>query len=474
MSFRLRLTTLATLAVAVGIAAASVVVYYTARSQLRGDADRDLRARAAVITAIPATGSRPRLATLPWLVISRRVERANPDAPVYIQVNAPRFNLKPQKPLRPLSVPSATSVRRAGEVWRTVNQGGASYRVLALKYGNGVVQIARPLSDINSSLNHLQFVLAMVSLGGIALAALLGLIVARAAVAPLRKLIAAADYVIGTRDLRARIGSRGGRDELARLSDRFDAMLGALEQSALAQRQLVQDASHELRTPIAALRANVELLLSRNKDSSDEREELRPHIERQLERVSSLLTELLELARGEETDVPMGEVRLDQLVGEVVESARIRAQDLTFSAELNPCALYGSKERIERAISNVIDNACKWSPPGSTVDVSVCDCVVEVRDRGPGVASADKDFIFDRFYRSDLARGTPGAGLGLAIVKQVVEAHGGRVSLTEAEGGGAVFRLEFPANGSRAASADSSLVDLPKSEQGLGPAGRRR
>jgi two-component system, OmpR family, sensor histidine kinase MprB len=448
MSFQLRLTALATLAVAIGIAAASVVVYYTARSQLRGDADHDLRARAAVLTAVPPAQRRPGLRSLPWFVISQRVARANPDAPVYIQVNGPGFNLKPHPPLKPLAVPSVKSVQASGELWRTVDQNGSDYRVLALKYGSGVVQIARPLSDVDRSLNHLRFVLAIVTLGGIAFAALLGLIVARAAVAPIRKLVAATDYVIGTRDLAARIGSRG-RDELARLSDRFDQMLAALEQSVDAQRQLVADASHELRTPIAALRANVELLLSRNGDSKAQTEELRPHIERQLERVTSLLAELLELARGEEANLPMSDVRLDELVGDIVEAARIRAPDLTFRTELSPCTVHGSEERVERAVSNVIDNACKWSPPGSVVDVIVRDCAVEVRDRGPGVAAADKEFIFDRFYRSDRARGTPGAGLGLAIVKQVVEAHGGRVSLREGPEGGAIFRLEFLTLGDR-------------------------
>ena len=159
--------------------------------------------------------------------------------------------------------------------------------------------------------------------------------------------------------------------------------------------------------------------------------------------MTTLVAELVELARGEEHELAPKEFRLDEVVRTAVDRAAKRSPDLAFRTQLSPSTVTGMPERVERAVSNMLDNARKWSPPSETVDVSVHEGVVEVRDHGPGIADEDKPLVFNRFYRSESARGTPGAGLGLAIVKQIADAHGGSVSVASAPGGGAILRLQL-------------------------------
>jgi two-component system sensor histidine kinase MprB len=223
----------------------------------------------------------------------------------------------------------------------------------------------------------------------------------------------------------------------------LDELLAHLDASLSAQRQLVADASHELRTPIATLRANVELLADPGKLDADERAELVTDVRDELESMTALVGELVELARGEEPDIAPSEFRLDEVVQTAVNRVARRAPKLSFATRLEPSVISGVPERIERAVSNLLDNARKWSPEGETVDVAVSDGVVEIRDRGPGIAEEDLPLVFNRFYRSATARGMPGAGLGLAIVKQIADAHGGSVTAERAPGGGSVLRLRL-------------------------------
>jgi two-component system sensor histidine kinase MprB len=442
VSFRLRLTLLTAAAVAVGIVVAAFVVYFTAERQLRNDADRDLRSRAAVLTAV-LPSQRPRLRLVQWKAIATKVQRSNPGQPdVYLQVKAPSLTVGSTSALGTLPPVSAASVERAGQVWRTIRRNGVDFRVLALPFAGGVVQIARPLTDVDRSLHHLRVLLLWVALGGIGFAALLGALVSRAAVGPLRRLVAATDRVIATGDLGERIG-RHSRDEVGRLSARFDEMLATLERSILAQRQLVADASHELRTPLASVRANLELLLADRSLDGAAREELVADVHEELEALTSIMAELLDLAHGEEPNVPPQTFRLDETVEAAVARVGRRAPDLNFRLDLRPTVIEAVPERVDRAVSNLLDNARKWTPAGGTVSVSVRDGAVVIQDSGPGVADEDRPLIFERFYRASSARGTPGAGLGLAIVQQIAEASGGSISVENAEHGGAVFTLQL-------------------------------
>jgi len=235
-----------------------------------------------------------------------------------------------------------------------------------------------------------------------------------------------------------------GSDELSRLAASFNTMLGVLEASLSTQRQLVADASHELRTPLTSIRTNIEVMSRSDGLSIEERRELLKDVIAQLEDLSVLVGDLVELARGSEPKLEPEDVRLDEVVERAVDVARRRSPGVLFTASLEPTMVRGVPSRLERAVGNLLDNGAKWSPPEQKVEVTLRGGELWVRDHGPGIDEADLPFVFDRFYRSPSARGLPGSGLGLAIVRQVAESHGGRVSAEPAPGGGALFRLSLP------------------------------
>jgi two-component system, OmpR family, sensor histidine kinase MprB len=316
-------------------------------------------------------------------------------------------------------------------------------RVLTFPYQRGVaLQVLRPLTDTDEVLDRVKWFLVLIAATGILLAAGLGLIVSRAAIAPVTRLRRATERVTDTGDLSERIDATG-EDELSRLAGSFNAMLGALEESTNAQRQLVADASHELRTPLTSLRTNFEVLMSDRELDPDERRRLLDDVVEQIGEMTALIAELIELARGDQLPGEPEEVRLDLLAAGAVERVRRDRPGVTFNTELRESVVRGVPASLERAIGNVLDNAAKWSPPGAEVDVSVEDGTVTVRDQGPGIAEEDLPHVFDRFYRSSSARTLPGSGLGLAIVRQVAEAHGGSVVAERAEGGGTLITLRL-------------------------------
>ncbi|MGZ8695676.1 MAG: sensor histidine kinase, partial [Gaiellaceae bacterium] len=282
--------------------------------------------------------------------------------------------------------------------------------------------------------------LLLAGLAGIGLAAVLGLLVSGAALAPIRRLTRATETVTETGDLSQRIEVHG-RDELSLLAQRFNSMLEALEESTRAQRQLVADASHELRTPLTSLRTNIEVLARDRPLPPGERERLIADVLEQLGEMTALISELIELARGEQHVQEPEDVRLDLVTEAAVERARRNRPSVVFEADLHESPMRGVPSTLERAIGNLLDNAAKWSPPGGTVEVTVRDGEVRVRDHGPGIDPEDIPYVFDRFYRAKSARGMSGSGLGLAIVRQVAVQHGGQVWAEAAEGGGTVMHL---------------------------------
>jgi len=473
MTFRRRLVLVAASAVAVSVALASAIVYVVVRGELRGRVDAQLRRQAPAVfvqrgEALDRGGvARAFGRTLPPVFDGRLLGSA--PAPAALE-RAIRRRLN--TPTGPLGLPSARFqlVDAAGHTFppgagalpvtrdvRAVAAGThrafftdatvASHHV-RLYTTPGVqrgvaVEAARPLDDVDRTLGRLALVLVAVSVGGILIAALLGRVVARAAVKPMRRLTLAAQHVAETHDLTRRIEEQGG-DEISSLAHSFNVMLEALESSLHVQRQLVADASHELRTPLTSIRANVEVLARADAMPADERARLVSDIIAQLEELSGLVTDLVELARDEERRDEIVDVRLDALASEAVEQAGRRPGAPRFEAVLEPCVVRGSPARLARAIANLLDNAAKWSPADGVVDVTLRDGELAVRDRGPGIDASDRPHVFDRFYRSARARGQPGSGLGLAIVRQVAEAHGGRASAENAPGGGALMRLALP------------------------------
>jgi two-component system, OmpR family, sensor histidine kinase MprB len=286
---------------------------------------------------------------------------------------------------------------------------------------------ARSLTEVDNALNRLGWSLAITCLAGIALAALAGAVVARGALQPVRRLTVTAERITDTHDLGERIETEGD-DELSRLGSSFNAMLDSLDSAISSQRQLVSDASHELRTPLTSLRTNIDLLRQGVQLSERDRDRLLRDIGTELEELTTLVTNLVDLARGSQRDLHLSKVRLDDVAEVVVRRAEARFPGLEIGLEVEATTVWGDPEALERAIWNLVENAAKWSNGTGRVDLTVA-------------GGADRPFIFDRFYRSEAARGRPGSGLGLAIVRQIAESHGGRVDVEDAEGGGACFRL---------------------------------
>ena len=303
----------------------------------------------------------------------------------------------------------------------------------------GSLQLARSLESTDDVLAQLRWVLLGLVLGGIALAAALGRLAARHLVAPVVRVTEAARHIAETEDLGKRIEVTS-QDEVGELAARFNAMLDTLEGSIAAQRQLVADASHELRTPVTSLRTNIEVL-AENRLEPAERARLVADVQAQSEELSALVADLIELARGDQPSPVHEDVRLDALVAEAVERARRHAPGVRFETALEPAVVDGVPDRLARAVNNLLDNAARH---GRTVVVAVDPSGLRVRDDGGGISPEDLPHIFDRFYRGADARGRPGTGLGLAIVRQVAEQHGGSVSAANVDGG-ASFELRLPA-----------------------------
>jgi|CZKG01.1.fsa_nt_gi two-component system sensor histidine kinase MprB len=329
---------------------------------------------------------------------------------------------------------------------------GIHLRVFAEPFGSErAVQLALPLTEVDSLLSRLRLILVLLDIGGIALAALLGRLVAGAAVQPIKRLTETTEHVAVTRDLSRRIEGVG-EDEIGRLAGSFNTMLDALERSVSAldasvhaQRQLVADASHELRTPVTSLRTNIEILQQQGSFMSQgEQQGLLADVVEQIEELTLVINDLIDLARGEEPREDLEEVRLDLLVDEVVQRARRHAPATPLLLDGEPTIVTGVPARLERAVSNLIDNAIKYSPPEEPVEIRLAGTHLTVRDHGPGISAEDLPHIFDRFYRGAEARGRPGSGLGLAIVRQVAGQQGGSIAAEPAPGGGTLMRLHLP------------------------------
>jgi two-component system sensor histidine kinase MprB len=444
VSFRLRLTVLASLAVAVAIVGASVVVYYTDRHELFSQVDSDLSSSLAIPrlnAAVSGTaGDLTRVGGGATVRQSGVIGGPRSVSAAEFRVVLPRSSTAVQVQVRKREPRGSSGTPRSTFITTSVE--GVPTRMLSISSRNQVVTISRSLLDVDHNLSRLKWLLVFISLGGVGAAAILGAFVSGRAVAPLRHLTETTERIVETGDLGQRTGQRG-RDEISRLSSRLDELFASLEASLSTQRQLVADASHELRTPIATLRANIGLLAHPGTLDLEERSELIEDVEEELESMTSLVAELVELARGEEAEVAPTEFRLDEVVKEAVDRAARRAPGVSFRTRLEPSMITGVPERVDRAVANLLDNARKWSPPMETVDVVVHDGLVEVRDRGPGIAADDAPLVFNRFYRAKAARGMPGAGLGLSIVKQIADAHGGSVSIDQAADGGAILRLQL-------------------------------
>jgi two-component system sensor histidine kinase MprB len=439
----------AAIAVAIAVVLVAVISYFVVRDQLRGAVDGALKAQAAAVQQHPDLNS-----LLPGIPPS-----AGGPAP-YAQILLADGSVIPIEGNVTLPVtPNDTTVAagNAPPYLNDVQVGGSHLRVITfwipvpVRGEPAAIQLARPLNSVDHVLAIMRLVLFLVCLGGIALAAVLGRLAANRVLAPLADVAATAQHVSETEDLSSRIHVQSD-DEVGQLATRFNAMIerlqgsrDQLDESVRAQRQLVADASHELRTPITSLRTNIELLLEHGDLDPEERRRILADVVEQTEELGALISDLIELSRGDFPDDSYEDLRLDQLVRESVHRAERNFPQIAFWATLAPMVVEGNPDRLSRAVNNLLDNAARHSQPRGVVEVTLDGGGVRVRDHGPGVAQSDLPYVFDRFYRGAGARGRHGSGLGLSIVRQVAEQHRGSVSVENAPDGGAVFTLALPA-----------------------------
>jgi two-component system, OmpR family, sensor histidine kinase MprB len=448
VTLRARIAAAAGVAVALAVIAAAVAVYVGVRGQLRGEVDESLRERTAAVAGFGEPDFlRPGMREGPPMFLRPPPEPFG-GAEGYAQIVLPdgRAVSGPGGETQLPVDERAREIATEGSGTHLADQSvdGVHLRVLtqALPRG-GALQVARPLDEIDRQLDRVLLVLVFVCAGGIALGAGLGALVARTALAPIDRFTRRTEELAADPDPSERM-EVGGGEELERLARSFNATLDALERSVEAQRQLVADASHELRTPIASLRANIQTLGEADRLPLTEREALRADVVAELDELTALIADVVELARGTAPGELTDEVRVDEIVAAVIDRARTRtAGRVEFLVRAEPTLVRGDPGRIARAVSNLVDNAVKWSPPGRPVELSLAGGALTVRDHGPGFDEGDLPRVFERFYRADGARGLPGSGLGLAIVRQAAEAHGGSAEAANAPGGGALLRVSF-------------------------------
>jgi two-component system sensor histidine kinase MprB len=439
VTLRARLTLVAAGAVAVVLVVAGLVVYLTVAAGTRGQVDDSLR-RLAAAQGGGTTLSSGSAGTASDGQVVDASGRVTPLGPTSLTLP---------------NVGRATEVAagRAPAFFDDVRFGAGHLRmyVAPLAPGRAVV-LAQPLDRVDDLLRRLRQVLLVVVTAGVAVALGVGWAVARSALAPVRRLRLAAREVATSGDPERLVPVEGG-DELADLAASFNEMLVALRRSLQAQRQLVADASHELRTPLTSLRANVDFLS--NDPALAGRAAVLTDIRRELEDLSGLVTDLVDLARMESGSEMPTEVRLDELVAAVVARTERRWPEVAVATRLAPCVVLALPAQLERAIANLLDNAAAWSGPGQAVEVDVAGGEVVVRDHGPGIPTADLPHVFERFYRSAEARGRPGSGLGLAIVQHAAVASGGSVTAERPADGGTRMRLRLPV------AAGAPAADIP-------------
>jgi two-component system sensor histidine kinase MprB len=330
---------------------------------------------------------------------------------------------------------------------RTWTNGSDAYRVAAVpgnEPGTALV-LAQSLEPIHEALSKLGFILTVFGLLGVVGAGVAGWAVARNGLRPVRRLTQAVENIARTEKLEPIAVE--GNDEVARLAAAFNAMLAGLAASRDRQRRLVADAGHELRTPLTSLRTNLDLLTqadARGGLSPESRAELMDDVLFQIEELTTLIGDLTELARDEPITAQLEPVDLAEVAERALGRVRRRGTGLTFDVDLHPWQVTGEPAALERAVTNLLDNAVKWSPPEGSVTVALRDGTLYVADQGEGIAEEDLPHVFDRFYRSPGSRTMPGSGLGLSIVRAVAERHGGAVCAGTAEGGGAAFWFWVP------------------------------
>jgi two-component system, OmpR family, sensor histidine kinase MprB len=476
MPLRRKISVIAAASVAIAVAIAVLASYFIVRGKLIGQVDGELTAQAQrIVDQVPGSlGSNTRLPGAPAnsggnapyieFVGAGPHDRLPRVGGMYLPTDGAIIAVAKGKTASVLTTLTASNGTRlriyAFHATYSPNGGLTSYPI--------AVELARPLNQVDTVLSSLRLILTLMFLTVVGLAALLARMATRRVMRPLAEVTATAQLIGETDDLSKRIAVHED-DEVGQLATSFNEMLERLESSraqldasVMAQRQLVADASHELRTPVTSLRTNIEVLLSGAELEDEDRTRLLTDVVEQSEELSNLVSDLIEVARGDTPPTNVEDLRLDRLAEDAVDRARRNAPSVEFRERLAPISVHGNPERLMRAINNLLDNAALHAGHGGPVEVTVDATGVTVRDHGDGIAEADLPYLFDRFYRGASSRGRMGSGLGLSIVRQAAEQHSGSVSAANAPDGGAVFTLKLP---TAAAGADPDTPDDPQSSR---------
>ncbi|HEX3588895.1 MAG TPA: HAMP domain-containing sensor histidine kinase [Pseudonocardiaceae bacterium] len=455
MSLRTRVTMLAAACVAGAVALVSLGAFVTVRNNLYSQLETELTQRALEVAdasnrTSPFNGSMS-VDVGPFQFSDIKFDIVDSNGTSHVNfVNDPTNKL-------PRNLVGHAEKAVAGGTVQSSARSVDGYEVVAVPYpnfagANVALVAAEPLREDQNILKSLSLVLILISAAGVLVAAAAGTAVARGGLRPVLRLTRATEHVATTGDLRPIPVS--GDDELARLTQSFNVMLGALAESQEQQRRLVADAGHELRTPLTSLRTNLELLLESRKPgaptlSEQDTAELYSDVHGQLDELTTLIGDLVELARQDAPEVVHEPVELVEVVERALDRARRRSSAVSFDVQLQPWTLLGDASALERAVLNLLDNAVKFSPEGGVIGVTLRPlgdgtAVIEVTDQGPGITDEDLPRVFDRFYRSEEARTLPGSGLGLSIVMQAAQRHGGMAYAGRVPDGGALMAIRLP------------------------------
>jgi two-component system sensor histidine kinase MprB len=433
-----RVTLLTTMAVGLSVAIVALGAYVTVRMQLESSLDDSLESRARTAAAS--------LDQIPNNAIPAFAAGASDVRIGFIQYDGRSQFLDQGDVIHLDKHELAVATGDAKQSLRTVRAGGKDYRVVAVPIDGApglALVIAQSLEPQEQVLTKLGLVTLFFGLAGMVAAGLAGWGVARNGLRPVRRLTEAAEEIARTEHL-APIKVEGD-DEIARLASAFNQMLASLAASRDRQRRLVADAGHELRTPLTSLRTNIDLLTQAGISLPEEaRAELLDDVRAQIEELTNLVGDLVELAREDPTPAVIGTLELHEVLDQAVARVRRRAPGLSFEVDADQWYVEGDPAAVERALTNLLDNAAKWSPPGGTVRVTLRGGEVVVDDEGTGISDADLPHVFERFYRSADSRSMPGSGLGLSIVAQVAERHAGSVEAGRSPSGGARLTFRLP------------------------------
>jgi two-component system sensor histidine kinase MprB len=440
MSLRWRVALAVATVAALTTLAVGLASYRSTRARLYDEIDRSLQIEVPRPSDIPAIHVE---------ASGTQVEVNGPFAPVrpiveqqYISSNGEVVRFGPGDPL-PLTPRAEALVGRRGEDVETVSIDGTPYRIRTVGFREGAVQVARSLSETDRVLSSLRNRTLVVILVATAAAALLGSLIAGRVTASLRRLTNAADAVRTTGRLDVGVPAETGADEVGRLGASFTAMLGSLARSQAEQRRLVQDAGHELKTPLTSIRTNLDVLRRHPDLASGQRAQVVDDLHDEVEEMVDLVEEIVAVAAGVASDEPATVFSLGDAVAEVVDRYQRRTgRAIRLDADDSP--VLAQPSGVHRAISNLLDNAVKFDRSGGLIEVRVRNGRVDVLDAGPGFTAGDESLVFERFHRGAEARTLPGSGLGLSIVRDVIDRSGGTVHAANRDGGGAIVGFVLP------------------------------